>query len=288
MIPVPFNGSKANTFNVDILLKDKHGIVITNDLSFTLNVQEEKYLVVTIENTASTEHVLNRGVFMTKKAQSQLSLFSPTVDTSSRIYSSKSVSYVFRCRAKFVGTTEELFIFIFKGFKIGRMFRITVNAKNSMPYSEPVTRGRTNKPVTQSDYDQGSYVRGIRPCKPPSFVAVRNGIFRIPQRFWDAVLPSVNEGRSQIECELAVSQAVPCLLEGLTVENYTTRFHALLYLEEISLTIDMQRYDMDSAILRPHGEYLGLTVPGLAEKRPSLMIGDRAIVSFNWDDSRGT
>lgn len=224
---------------------------------------------------------------MSKRAQSQLSLLSPALNEVKRIPGSTTITFEFKCRAKFVGTTEELFIFIFKGFKIGRQFRINVNAKNSRTFSGSCAFGRNDKVATQGDYDQGNYVQGVRPCKPPSFITVRNGVFRVPQRFWDAVLPSVNAKRNQLECEFAASEAIPCLTEGLRLENYTTRFHALLYLEEISLTIDLQRYDLDSAVLRPHGEYLGLTVPGLVEKRPSLIVGDRAIVSFNWDDSRG-
>ena len=273
--------------NFEVLCKNKHGIVITEDLSCTLEIQEDKDLVVTIENLGELDQILFRGVFMSKKSQSQLSLITPRIDASNRLQPNSKLSYVFNCRAKFVGTSEELFIFIFKGFKIGRMFRITVNARNATAYSTPLTRGKRQKLATQGDYDQESYIQGVRPCKAPSFIAVRTGIFRVPQRFWDAVLPCVNNGATQIDCVMAVTDEISCLSQALTFVNYTMRFHALLYLEEISLTIDLQRYEMESAILRPSGEYLSLTVPGLAEKRPSLMIGDRAIVSFSWDDSRG-
>ncbi|XP_043284059.1 probable RNA helicase armi [Venturia canescens] len=285
--PLVPNESQLKQSNLDELYLDKQGIVIKNNLTFDLNVHEEQTLAIEVENTGNMEQILTRGCFMSKKAQSQLSLVSPGVDEVTRIPGRTTKTFVFKCRAKFVGTTEELFIFIFRGFKIGRTFRITVNAKNSSSYCENLTFGKANKLVTQRDYDQGNYVQGIRPCKPPSFIAVRNGVFRVPQRFWDAVLPSVNEKKTPIECEFAASEAIPCLTEGLRLENYTTRFHALLYLEEISLTIDIQRYDIDSAVLRHHGEYLSLTVPGLVEKRPSLIVGDRAIISFNWDDSQG-
>lgn len=49
----------------------------------------------------------------------------------------------------------------------------------------------------------------------------------------------------------------------------------------------MQPYNIESTIMRRCGEYLVMQVPGLAEKRPSLLTGDRAIVSFKWDKSQG-
>ena len=41
----------------------------------------------------------------------------------------------------------------------------------------------------------------------------------------------------------------------------------------------MQQYDIAEVTFRPAGPYLALDVPGLAEKRPSLMMGDSVIAT---------
>ncbi|XP_012278461.1 RNA helicase Mov10l1-like [Orussus abietinus] len=139
----------------------------------------------------------------------------------------------------------------------------------------------------QRQEDRSMYIPGVRPIKPPAFMAVKNGIFKVPQIFWNAVLNPLRDQETQVECEISVENAVPCLSNPLSFGNYKDRFHALLYLEEIGRTLDMQQYDINSAVMRHCGEYLVLSVPGLAEKRPSLLTGDRAIVSFKWDSSGG-
>lgn len=45
------------------------------------------------------------------------------------------------------------------------------------------------------------------------------------------------------------------------------------------MIIVMIQFDMARSTLSPRGEYLSLIVPGLAEKRPSLMVGDTVLVS---------
>lgn len=39
--------------------------------------------------------------------------------------------------------------------------------------------------------------------------------------------------------------------------------------------------------LRPVAQYLALQVPGLAEGRPSLLVGDRITMSVPYDDGEG-
>ncbi|ESO83649.1 hypothetical protein LOTGIDRAFT_222500 [Lottia gigantea] len=63
------------------------------------------------------------------------------------------------------------------------------------------------------------------------------------------------------------------------MDNYTHRFSALLHLEEIQDEIDIREFDLHRVCLRKTGEYLALEVPGLAEGRPSVLTGDKIILS---------
>lgn len=282
-----FKTFQLSQIDLDILLKSKHGINISTDLKIDLNIQEEKDIFVSIENTSSTSHVLCKGCFMSKKAQSQLSLVWPAIHQSTTLHPSTTISYQFKCSAKFIGTSEELFIFIFKGFRIGRIFEINVKPKNISDQTKikHIYKKNSYVPVTDPE-DQSTYIPGIRPCKPPAFIKIRNGIFKVPQRFWTAVLNNFN--KPQMEYEIAIQNEIPCLLDRLSFETYKDRFHALLYLEEINQTINMQQYDMESVIMKHCGKYLSIEILGLAEKRPSLLIGDKAIVSFKWDKCQAT
>jgi hypothetical protein len=64
--------------------------------------------------------------------------------------------------------------------------------------------------------------------------------------------------------------------DPLSPENYAARFQQLLWLEERQMQRDIRHFDIDSAVLQPsgHGGFLMLNVPGLAEKRPSVLRGD--------------
>ncbi|PBC31819.1 RNA helicase armi [Apis cerana cerana] len=218
-----------NTFtskkNLNELVKDKCGIVISDNINIDLNVEEEKNVTVIVEN----------------------------VD-----------------------------------FEIGRIFNITIKPKTikNKSYSKN-NNVNINYIPNLDEWNEATYIPGIRPCKPPSFIKVRNMIFKVPKHYWDIISKCINEGKSQTESEYDVGNAIPCLLNRLCFESYKDRFHALLYLEEIAQTINLQQYNIDSTIMRRSGEYLVMEVPGLAEKRPSLLVGDRAIVSFKWDSSQG-
>ncbi|KAF8632178.1 hypothetical protein AX17_004918 [Amanita inopinata Kibby_2008] len=61
-------------------------------------------------------------------------------------------------------------------------------------------------------------------------------------------------------------------------ETYARFFKHLLWIEEFRSERDLERYDITDATLSQYNHYYYLDVPGLAEKRPSVLIGDRILV----------
>ena len=74
---------------------------------------------------------------------------------------------------------------------------------------------------------------------------------------------------------------VSALSATLTAASHASRFSLLLWLEEWQMLADIQSYDTQSAFSKhpDHRGLLALTVPGLAEGRPSVLVGDRILVS---------
>ncbi|RVE55283.1 hypothetical protein evm_000181, partial [Chilo suppressalis] len=74
--------------------------------------------------------------------------------------------------------------------------------------------------------------------------------------------------------------------EGITKDNYMIYFHTLLWWEEIIAKINLRKYNMSGVSLMKDSKlgYL-LEVPGLSEKRPSLMRGDRVYLRPKDDET---
>ncbi|XP_077264321.1 putative RNA helicase armitage [Temnothorax americanus] len=290
-VELPAVNSVPSILDSSDLLKNKYGIIIDDELKFNLNVGEESTLTVSIRNNGSYAHLLQSGSFTSQKTPSQLSLVSPTnTDIGIVVNPSESVSYTFKCKAKFVGTSEELFTFNFKDFKIARVFHITVDTKNISQKTDSASIIQMKENINVPDLNElieVTCIPGVRPTKAPKFIKVKSGVFRIPRYVWNIFSDSIHSKGTQAELEIAVGDRLPCLLEPLSFETYKERFHNLLYLEEISAMLALQKYNMENVVLRRCGDYLALEVPGLAERRPSLLVGDRAIVSFQWDKSQG-
>ncbi|KAG5889286.1 hypothetical protein JTB14_007047 [Gonioctena quinquepunctata] len=61
----------------------------------------------------------------------------------------------------------------------------------------------------------------------------------------------------------------------VTFNNYQQFWHIILWLEEMGQTLGLQRYNMENVTLKlKERNMLELVVPGLAEKRPSVIVGD--------------
>ncbi|OXU24496.1 hypothetical protein TSAR_010596 [Trichomalopsis sarcophagae] len=275
------------------LLKDKENIEITNNLTLTLNAKEEEEIDIVIKNNGNVRQTLFKCAFLSRRSNSQLQLVSPKENEQQFVVPGSALTYKFKCRAKIVGVSEEMVIFKFRKFKIARIVQITVNSIN--PKKDNSNEGSTNTynrhcnqySIIPRVYEEGMYIRGVKPYKVAKFIPVRPVTWKIPDVLWTVINKIKIEQKTHSEAVFALVEAVPCLHEPLSIRNYKKRFDYLLYLEEIEQTINMQKFDMKSATLHRSGEYLTLNVPGLAENRPSLILGDRVIVSFLWDSTGG-
>ncbi|KDQ06712.1 hypothetical protein BOTBODRAFT_39425 [Botryobasidium botryosum FD-172 SS1] len=68
------------------------------------------------------------------------------------------------------------------------------------------------------------------------------------------------------------------LPEPLSAATHVNHWHTLLHVEEHQMREDVERFNMKNVPLNKRGRYYFLRVPGLAEKRPSVLVGDPIVV----------
>ncbi|PSN43923.1 hypothetical protein C0J52_03667 [Blattella germanica] len=263
---------------LDLLLLDKNGITVSNDTDFgSLKFGEEKEIVVKVKNNGPQKQLLFRGKFHCSRSQSQVILQSPDSEKQIVIHPLQTVEFHFKCKGRFIGCSSELFVFTFKGFKIGRYLQLEVREPTQDSLSSNANNRKVidRKVISQRVLDglkNAVVISGQRPVKPPAFVPVRIGSFPVPNRIWEAVVGDSEKIKNVDDAEMDLLEAAPCLMSDLNISNYCDKFHMLLYLEEIESTLNMRAYDLERTYFRLAGDFLALAVPGLAERRPSLLI----------------
>lgn len=93
----------------------------------------------------------------------------------------------------------------------------------------------------------------------------------------------IPEGLKSALTQGAIAQVLANVREKYLPRTFGIRSHGpyfktLLWIEEAKAEEDMMMYDMENVRLDPHKSHHWLEVPGLAEKRPSVMLGDRILV----------
>ncbi|KAJ8245693.1 hypothetical protein GJAV_G00273480 [Gymnothorax javanicus] len=173
------------------------------------------------------------------------------------------------CRGRNLGRCAEMLLLHFSQFTIGRRLEVTVSSAEerlltpSAPYCPPTP---TARPPTHQQ------VVTILPAAPPARLQRRHlpnflGNYPVPQALRDCV---------EQQGDVLVVQ--PKLAEPLSPSSAAGRFSALLWLEELQAERELREFGLSGALLRKGAHYLHLEVPGVAEGRPSVFIGDRVVL----------
>uniref|UniRef100_A0A673J0P8 Helicase ATP-binding domain-containing protein n=1 Tax=Sinocyclocheilus rhinocerous TaxID=307959 RepID=A0A673J0P8_9TELE len=180
---------------------------------------------------------------------------------------------VLYCRT--LGRSAELLLLHFSSFTIGRRLEVSVSSaeesllKPSVPYSA----------LTAPPQQQQQPLQVLTVTAPPAPIRLARrhlpnflGNYGVPQALRDCV-----EGQKDVLI------AQPALAEPLSLSWILPRFSALLWLEELQAEREIREFSLTGAILRKGAVYLHLEVPGLAEGRPSLFIGQDLVIFQVYD-----
>lgn len=183
----------------------------------------------------------------------------------------QTLSVWLSCKPKGTGLHTTAVHFEVGDHVIERLVFLLVDDKvsRSLVSSKPYFRDRKKKQLVVDASDVHTYIPTARPARQ-----VNRG-----RNYHLNSYPIPKEVREAVKKHMVPSG----LADGLVKENYCNYFHTLLNMEEITMEEEMRGYDMECISFGRKGPYLTLEVPGLAEKRPSLVVGDFIFAKLAFD-----
>uniref|UniRef100_A0A2H1X2J2 RNA helicase n=1 Tax=Spodoptera frugiperda TaxID=7108 RepID=A0A2H1X2J2_SPOFR len=270
-------------------IEANNNIEVTYPLKFdNVRFHERPQITLTITNRNNQPIIMYKWIVLCRKKDSQITMY-PVLPKYTKLYPNEPFNLTIDCHPKFYGKSKEHVIISFKGFKVERLIEINVLSELTSSEDSRSTFKRNNTNDTRTAFKRGetNYVPGVRLAKNPNFRTVRMGQYNIPEKVESAILGD-NERLARRDILQRIEYSFPCLIQNLNVSNYVDKWHTLLYMEEIKATINVRSFNMPSTFLLKNQEYLSLEIKKLAERRPSLIVGDRVIVTDMWDENSYT
>ncbi|XP_069765517.1 RNA helicase Mov10l1 isoform X5 [Narcine bancroftii] len=174
------------------------------------------------------------------------------------------------CEAKNPGRCRDLLLLYFDKFVIGRYLVVDViNDEETL-----LAPASQYNPIKHrfSQVNQKETIATIIHVQNPKRLLRRHVPNFLPQ------YPIPEQLKKCFDKDADILAIQPSLAEPLNMLNYKDNFSALVWLEEINAEQEMREFDMTAAVLKKYDDFLILQMAGLAERRPSLFIGDRILL----------
>ncbi|XP_055914591.1 probable RNA helicase armi [Eupeodes corollae] len=257
-------------------------ITITEGLRFNFaKAFETQQLDIELKNNSDKTQVIQRMDFTGIRRNSQLKIKEDICPV--QLEPGKTTTITVHCESRFYGLAKEKLQFTFSKFRIYRIIEIAVgmdvvpNKENSEEAYVPIKR-RSRNYANQVWSKKKEIIPGVRTHVMRRFIANRIPSYEVPNKLRNVLL--IDSSRSDQIANL--DNLYPVLTKELDIKNYSNKFQTLLHVEEIEHFVNFRQYDRDRAHFTREGEYLALTIDNLAEKRPSLVIGDVVRATNPW------
>ncbi|KAF5350994.1 hypothetical protein D9756_008292 [Leucocoprinus leucothites] len=267
--------------------KDKHGVKVEGDIDFGIVDQREasgrlqKQVQILAAGTSS--HVilisarLKQDVVQSWRRKT-LS-FTLTVEAERKpLSATQPTTLTVNFTRKDVGRYESRLEFEFEDQPTKKRFLISRSARAIVGDSGLHSQLRPKEPYiprrASGREPESNVVEGIRPpaLKAISYVTTMPKP-NIPMRLLSTLTQPSTPSPKNVNIVRNVF-----LPKNFDIESHGNHFKVLLWVEEHRMEHDLARYDMTASTLSRHIPYYYLEVPGLAEKRPSVLTGDRILV----------
>ncbi|KAK1226909.1 hypothetical protein PQX77_010078 [Marasmius sp. AFHP31] len=262
---------------------DKNGITVEGNFDFKIVDLEAAKRGITVKVSAKAKlpvrAELTQYTLASSRGQRTYSPFTVSVVGLNRIISpSVPVQLNINMTANHYGRAEDRLELTFKSphihsqFVIARKLHVHVGNQTDQSDLQPKV------PYTPRDISTIRHPETeIVPGEPVPLLTVIPYVGRLAHASIPKPLASILESGGTTR-EIIEQMELTHLPQVFDSAGYGKFFKHLLWAEEYQMNRDMEHYDMLSAKLTKHNHSYYLDVPGLAEKRPSVLVGDKILV----------
>ncbi|PFH46784.1 hypothetical protein AMATHDRAFT_69038 [Amanita thiersii Skay4041] len=260
--------------------KDKNGIIVEGDFDFGIvdpsQASKGSSVTVTLKTaTPNSRVILEAWKFVSSRGISSGFTITPQ-DVNRQITLRQSVKLNVALKQKYIGRYEDRLEFVLKDVQLKKQFFISRSLRAIVGNKEDHERLKPKAPYVPKKWTKRSaetnVVEGV---KPPTVKTIPY-IGKLPRAPIPSVILTILAEGSVKEITAHIKRTfMPTMLNS---DTFSRHFRTLLWVEEARMEQDLERYDIFNATLtKDRGSYY-VAVPGLAEKRPSVIIGDRILV----------
>ncbi|KAK0437214.1 RNA helicase [Armillaria borealis] len=263
--------------------KDKHGVTVKGDLDFKVvkiaSASDGVKISARIETAVPSADIklvkTQLASLKGMKGKMRPTPFSVTVNRVA-LKARSPITLTVTAKQAHAGRADDRLDLVFEDlslhtqFLIARPIHLIVGSKADhkalKPKSVYVSRERTTR------HPELNIVEGVR---PPALTVIP---YSITLPFADIPKPLLDTISSGTVSEIKRKLQQLFLPHNFDTGSYGRFFQLLLWVEEHKESYDLHSYDIKNATVTRRSQYYDLCVPGLAEKRPSVLLGDNILV----------